>query len=102
MKRPKVLPERHRRLSVLDDLRAKILADFCRVERPVFGRSVRRRHGPRAEREGLSHLEFLQLVIAEQAYAPVNGASPVAFVRRSFREAKTLGDVRLAVQCPSH
>ena len=50
------------------DLRDQILADFATLEAPVDRRAARRRAG-RGRACGLSHLEFLHRLLAEQAVA---------------------------------
>jgi len=72
-----------------DQLREQILADFAALKVPLRG-EVFDTALARAEREGLSHLEFVHLVIAEQA-AQRRERSIAHRVREAhFREPKTL------------
>ena len=88
MKRPKVLPATPKTVRS-DDLRAKILADFAVLNVP-FSAAAFDAATARAEREGLSHLEFLQLVIAEQAAQRRERSIARRIREAGFREAKTL------------
>ena len=62
------MARRASRTKTTPDLRERILSDFTALKVPLrpesFDAAV-----ARAEREGLSHLEFLHLLIAEQASA---------------------------------
>ena len=77
------------RATTPPDLRERILADFAALKVPLrpeaFDAAV-----ARAEREGLSHLEFLHLLIAEQAAARRERAIAHRVREARFREGKTL------------
>jgi DNA replication protein DnaC len=88
MKPPKNLPATPKSVP-FDDLRGKILADFAALNVP-FSEAAFDAATARAEREGLSHLEFLHLVITEQA-AQRRERSIARRIRDAcLREAKTL------------
>ena len=78
-----------RRATTAPDWRERILSDFAALKVPLrpesFDAAV-----ARAEREGLSHLEFLHLVIAEQAAARRERSIAHRIREARFREGKTL------------
>lgn len=78
-----------RRAKVPTDLRERILADFQALKvplRPEVFDAVR----ARVEQEGLSHLEFLHLLIAEQAAQRRERSIAHRIREAHFRECKTL------------
>ena len=79
------------------ELRQKILEDFEVLGIPLRSEQLDAVVG-RAESDGLSHLEFLRLLISEQA----NGRRERRIAHRireaGFAESKTLARLRLAVQ----
>ena len=83
------MARRTSRARIVPDLREQILADFAALKVPlraeVFDTAL-----ARAEREGLSHLEFLHLVIAEQAAGRRERAIAHRVREARFREGKTL------------
>ena len=83
------MAHRTNRAKTAPDLRERILADFAALKVPlraeVFDAAL-----ARAEREGLSHLEFLHLVIAEQAAGRRERAIAHRVREAHFREGKTL------------
>jgi DNA replication protein DnaC len=78
-----------RRAPTKPDLRERILADFAALKVPLrpepFDAAV-----AQAEREGLSPLEFLHLLIAEQAAARRERSIAHRIQEARFREGKTL------------
>jgi len=88
MKAPKSLPATSKSVPS-DDLRGKILADFAALNVP-FSAEALDTATARAEREGLSHLEFLHLVIAEQAARRRERSIARRIREACFHEAKTL------------
>jgi DNA replication protein DnaC len=88
MKPPKILPATPK-TAPSDDLRGKILADFAVLNVP-FSAEAFDAATARAEREGLSHLEFLHLVTAEQAARRRERSIARRIREACFREAKTL------------
>ena len=71
-----------------DDLRGKILADFAALNVPCSAEALDTATA-RAEREGLSHLEFLHLVIGEQAARRRERSIARRIRDACFHEAKT-------------
>jgi DNA replication protein DnaC len=88
MKRPKT-PSATSKNVPSDDLRGKILADFAALRVPLAPEAFDAVTA-RAEREGLSHLEFLHLVIAEQAARRRERSIARRIREGCFRESKTL------------
>src|SRR5438067_186101 len=78
-----------RRATTAPDWRERILSDFAALKVPLraeaFDAAV-----ARAEREGLSHLEFLHLLVADQAAARRERAIAHRAREARFREGKTL------------
>jgi DNA replication protein DnaC len=83
------MARRANRAKTTPDLRERILSDFTALKVPLrpesFDAAV-----ARAEREGLSHLEFLHLLIAEQADARRERVIAHRVREARFREGKTL------------
>jgi DNA replication protein DnaC len=83
------MARRATRAKTPPDLRERILSDFAALKVPLrpeaFDAAV-----ARAEREGLSHLEFLHLLIAEQAAARRERGIAHRVREARFREGKTL------------
>jgi DNA replication protein DnaC len=75
--------------SPAPDLRQRILADFTALKVPLRPEQLDAALA-RAEREGLSHLECLHLVIAEQAGQRRERAIAHRIGEARFREGKTL------------
>lgn len=92
MSRPKNRPPQRRpkaKTPPSDGLRGKILSDFATLNVPLDSAAVDAALA-RAERDGLSHLQFLQLLIGEQA-AQRRERSIARRIREAcFREPKTL------------
>ena len=86
-RRPKTPPPSKSTRS--EDLRERVLADFAALKIPLreaaFDAVV-----AQAEREGLSHLAFLQRLIAEQAEQRRERSIAYRVRDARFREAKTL------------
>ena len=72
-----------------DKLREQILSDFADLKVPLRGEAFDAALA-RAEREGLSHLQFLHLVIAEQAAQRRERSIAHRIREARFREPKTL------------
>ena len=83
------MARRMTRAKTPPDLRERILADFAALKVPLRAESFDAAVA-RAEREGLSHLEFLHLVIGEQAAARRERAIAHRVHEARFREGKTL------------
>ena len=71
------------------DLREQILADFAALKVPLAAETFDAALA-RAEREGLSHLQLLHLVIAEQANLRRERSIAHRIREARFREPKTL------------
>jgi DNA replication protein DnaC len=71
------------------DVRARVLADFAALKVPLRPERLDQAL-QRAEREGLSHLEFLHLVIAEEAAQRRERSIAHRIREARFRESKTL------------
>src|SRR6202035_360263 len=71
------------------DLRERILADFQALKVPVRPEAFEAVRA-RVEREGLSHLEFLHLLISEQAAQRRERSIAHRIGEARFRECKTL------------
>ncbi len=72
-----------------DELREQILSDFATLKVPLRGEAFDATLA-RAEREGLSHLAFLHLMIAEQAAQRRERSIAHRIREARFREPKTL------------
>jgi len=72
-----------------DNLREQILSDFAALKVPLRGETFDAALA-RAERESLSHLQFLHLVIAEQAAQRRERSIANRIREARFREPKTL------------
>ena len=90
------MARRASRAKTTPDLRERILSDFTALKVPLrpesFDAAV-----ARAEREGLSHLEFLHLLIAEQAAVRRERAIAHRVREARFREGKTLATFDLSL-----
>ena len=73
------------------DLREHLLADFATLKVPLTAAQLDAVLA-RAERGGLSHLEFVQPLIAEQAGNAASGPSPRRIRDAKFDELHTLAD----------
>lgn len=71
------------------DLREQVLADFAALKVPLAAETFDAALA-RADREGLSHLQFLHLVIAEQANLRRERSIAHRIREARFREHKTL------------
>ena len=83
------------------DLRERILADFATLRVPLTAEQLDAVLA-RAERDGLSHLEFLHRLLAEQADQRRERSIARRIHEARFRERKPLARLRLGVQRPGH
>jgi DNA replication protein DnaC len=79
----------HRPATPGTDLRGQILSDFAALKVPLRPESLDQAL-TRAEREGLSHLEFLRQLIADQAAQRRERSIAHRIREARFRECKTL------------
>jgi len=89
MKSPKNPAAKTARTEAGEDRRGRILADFAALNVPCSAEALDAAVA-RAEREGLSHLEFLHVVIAEQAAQRRERSIARRLREGGLQEAKTL------------
>lgn len=77
--------------ALSETLRERILADFAALDVPLTAEALDEAVS-RAEREGLSHLDFLELVIGGQAAQRRERSIARRIQNARFREPKTLAD----------